>query len=182
MSEDPFDHVSIYKSDDAVRLAKDDARWRPDDRKRQRDHAARQLARFAIPKDAWVVCRFVKADNAYGCPLHELLDPACGLNSSPMHGYGFKDDAPIATFTEEVAKDLAFHGYHSGHVVDVALPISAVTWRVLLCSTYDSSRVEMYRGDDLKAAQHAMGEARSAVERARGYLKAIIEGVARREP
>ena len=161
---DPFDSVSIYRSTDA----------RPGSRARRIWDGA------TATEDAWCVVRFSPANNRYGCPLKDL---STGTNETLRGGafgvMGFCDDALPYLMFEDEARNVAARSplVAPGLLRDAAVPLSSVTWRVVLHDSYDNSRVEAYRGNSYQEALHTFGVGRVLCAAAGVYLKTILEGV-----
>jgi hypothetical protein len=134
-----------------------------------------------VRAERYCIVRFVHGSES-GWPMKDVAPRLVG--GYAIGGLGWNDEARVAVFhsIEEATaamKQLNTPPRCDDHVV----PLSALTWRVLLFSHYDLSCHLAYRGQDYDDAEQAFGRmcAAKASAAANGsgasYLEAIIEGV-----
>ena len=163
--DDIFDAISTYKStDNPERINKGDA--------------AERVKDFNKVEGDWCICRFIDG-SSIGWPLHWMGDRS--YTSFSITGpLGWSKSEPVAFFTHEQAQGIITEAKEHPKYVDRAVHKNDIVWRVLLTSSYDGSRIEVYRGNDYRLARGKFSEMTSIVEAAKHYyITAIFEGATR---
>lgn len=134
-----------------------------------------------VRKERFCIVRFVHGSES-GWPMKDVVPRLVGGHA--IGGLGWDDESRVAVFQTIEDATRARDGLRTPpRCDDLVVPLSAMTWRVLLFSHYDLSCHLAYRGPDYDDAEQAFGKMCAAKTRAEkngngsNYLEAIIEGV-----